>query len=564
MNFNEVEINIFFEFFFEFKFEVEVEKHIIMEQIGTLNWSIIIIYLLANLLLGFVLSKKVKTAEDFYVGRKTTPWWAIGISVLATYVSAMTFLGAPAWSYGSGLSVIAIHLNYPLVIIIVMAMFVPFFMQTGVVSIYEYQEKRFGKLSRAVISIIFLVTQLLSSAAVLVASAFVISYITGVDVLPSIIIVAIITLIYTSLGGITAVIWTDVLQSAIFLIGGIIVLFALLIDIPEPLSEVLSSLKEKGKINPIDTSINWTKDTTVWAGIIAMSVYHVTVYGANQMMMQRTLGAKNMGEAKKSLALMGFAAFFIYFMFIFIGVLFFHYYGGKTFDNNNNIMLEFAQEKAFPGFIGLIAAAVLAASMSSLSSALNSFSTISTEGFYQKYFRPNESPEHYLKVARLSTIFWAIMIIIPAFIFSDDTESVLKLLTKIGSYFVGAKLAMYGLGFYSKHTSERGLLVGVVVGFISLALVSQFTDIAWPWYAVIGAVVNIAVSIIASLLLDGRQAEWSAYSIPGQKARFKAEGLPEKENGWYVVPGKLDKVSYYLFGFFVVTLVFLLGFQFWI
>lgn len=529
-----------------------------MEQIGTLNWSIIIIYLLANLLLGFVLSKKVTTAEDFYIGRKTTPWWAIGISVLATYVSAMTFLGAPAWSYGSGLSVIAIHLNYPLVIILVMALFLPFFLQTGVVSIYEYQEKRFGKLSRGVISVIFLLTQLLSSAAVLVASAFVISYITGVEVLPSILIVTIITLIYTSLGGITAVIWTDVLQSAIFLIGGFIVLFALLGEMPESMSEIMTSLKTKGKINPLDTSLDWTKDTTVWAGVIAMTVYHVTVYGANQMMMQRTLGAKNMSDAKKSLALMGFAAFFIYFLFIFIGVLFYEYYDGKEFANNNNIILEFAQEKAFPGFIGLIAAAVLAASMSSLSSALNSFSTISTEGFYQKYFRPNETPEHYLKVARISTIFWAFLIVIPAFIFADDTESVLKLLTKVGSYFVGAKLAMYGLGFYSKHTTERGLLVGVVAGFLALFYVATSTEIAWPWYAVIGAVVNIVVSIGASISLDGFQKEWSNYSIPGLQAKFKAEGLPEKENGWYVVPGKLDRVSYILLGFFVVTILFLL------
>ena len=208
-------------------------------------------------------------------------------------------------------------------------------------------------------------------------------------------------------------------------------------------------------------------------------------------------------------------------------------------------MLQFAQENAFPGFIGLIAAAVLAASMSSLSSALNSFSTISTEGFYQKYFKPNETPEHYLKVARISTIFWALLIIIPAFIFSDDTESVLKLLTKIGSYFVGAKLAMYGLGFYSKHTSERGLLVGVVIGFIVLALVSQLTDISWPWYAVIGSVINLVVAIIASILIDGKQKEWSTYSIPGQKAKFKSEGKSEKENGWYLVPGKFDKITYY-------------------
>ena len=535
-----------------------------MDKIGILNWSIIIIYLFANLLLGFVLSKKVRTAKDFYIGQKTTPWWAIGISVLATYVSAMTFLGAPAWSYGSGLSVIAIHLNYPLVIVLVMTLFLPFFMETGVVSIYEYQEKRFGKTSRITISIIFLVTQLLSSAAILVASSFVIAYITSVSVLSSIIIVSFITLIYTLLGGITAVIWTDVLQSGIFLIGGVIVLVALILEIPEPMNEVFTLLKDKGKINPIDTSFDFTKDTTVWAGVFAMTIYHVTVYGANQMMMQRTLGAKNMGDAKKSLALMGFGAFFIYFIFIVIGVLFYYYYDGRSFDNNNYIMLEFAKENAFPGFIGLIAAAVLAASMSSLSSALNSFSTISTKGFYQKYYRPNETPEHYLKVARLSTVFWAILIIIPAFIFAGDTESVLKLLTKIGSYFVGAKLAMFGLGFYSKHTSERGLLVGVIIGFIVLGLVSQLTYISWPWYAVIGSGVNIMASIIASLLLDGKKKEWSQYSIPGQKAKFKLEAKQEKENGWYIIPGKLDNVSYYLLIFFVISIMLLVFIQIYI
>ncbi|MEM9932619.1 MAG: sodium/solute symporter [Bacteroidota bacterium] len=533
-----------------------------MGEIGALNWTIIIIYLLANLLLGFVLSKKVSTAEDFYIGRKTTPWWAIGISVLATYVSAMTFLGAPAWSYKEGLSVIAIHLNYPLVILLVMALFVPFFMQTGVVSIYEYQEKRFGAASRNVISIIFLLTQLLSSAAVLYGSALVIGYITGVNVIASIIIVSIITLIYTSLGGITAVIWTDVLQSFIFLIGGFIVLFVLLENMSEPLGDTLLSLREAGKINPIQWSTDLSTTTTIWAGVIAMTVYHVTVYGANQMMMQRTLGAKNMGDAKKSLALMGFAAFFIYFLFIFIGVLFYQYYDGRVFDNDNTIMLEFAEKEGFSGFIGVIAAAVLAASMSSLSSALNSFSTISTEGFYQKYIKPAETPEHYLKVARVSTIFWAALIIIPAIAFSSSTGSILELLTKVGSYFVGAKLSMYGLGFYSKHTTERGLLIGVLAGFAALAFVAGFTTVAWPWYAIIGATVNIVVSILASILLDGRQQHWSAYSIPGQQEKFRLQGLAEKENGWFVIPGKLDRVSYMLLVFFALTFVFLLGFQY--
>ncbi len=532
-----------------------------MGKLSILNWIIIICYLILNLVLGFVLSKKVKTAKDFYLGKKNTPWWAIGISVLATYVSAMTFLGAPAWSYKSGLSVIAIHLNYPLVIVIVMALFVPFFMQTGVVSIYEYQEKRFGKTSRTTISIIFLITQLLSSAAVLYGSALVIGYIIGVDIITSIIVVSIITLIYTSLGGITAVIWTDVLQSAIFLIAGIIMFFALINELPDSLSDTLEILKTKGKINPINVSTDLSEVTTIWGGIIAMTIYHITVYGANQMMMQRTLGAKNMGDAKKSLAFMGFSAFFIYFLFIFIGVLFYQYYNGREFDNDNTIMLEFAENQGFPGLIGIIAAAVLSASMSSLSSALNSFSTISTEGFYKKYFKPNKSPEHYLLVARMSTVFWTILIIIPAIYFTESKGSILELLTKVASYMVGAKLSMYGLGFYSKHTTERGLLIGVAAGFVALIITNYYTNIAWTWYAVIGSLVNIIVSISASLLLDGKQKEWSLYTIKGQKEKFKQSNKPAKENGWYIIPSKLDSVSYYLLAFFVLTLIFLLLIQ---
>ena len=137
-----------------------------MTEFGALNWGILVVYILGNLLLGFVLGKKVHTADDYYLGNRSTPWWAIGISVVATYVSALSFLGGPAWSYSEGLSVIAIHLNYPIVIFLVITYFLPFFYNSGVASIYDYQEQRFGKTSRAVISIIFLVTQALTSAAV--------------------------------------------------------------------------------------------------------------------------------------------------------------------------------------------------------------------------------------------------------------------------------------------------------------------------------------------------------------------------------------------------------------
>jgi len=532
-----------------------------MSDFGTLNWSILIVYVLLNLLLGWVLSKRVSTAEDFYLGRRTTPWWAIGISVIATYVSALSFLGGPAWSYSESLAVIAIHLNYPIVVFVVITVFLPFFFNSGVASIYDYMERRFGPTSRIVISSIFLISQALTSAAILYATSLVIEFITGVDVKTAIVIVTVIALIYTMMGGITAVIWTDVIQAGVLFVGAFIILFALLDSMPAPIAEILADLKAQGKTNPLDLSFDLSLEATVWSGVIAMSLFHITVYGANQMMVQRTLAAKSIGDAKKSFMLMGFVAFPIYFLFFILGILFYAYYGGREFENGNTIILIFAAEYGMPGLMGIIAAAVLAASMSSLDSSFNSLATISTIDFYQKYFNKNGSPEHYLTVSRGFTVFWALVIIVPAIMYSESEGSVLQTLSKIGSYFVGAKLSMYGLGFFSKQTTEKGLLVGVAVGFVLVWYLATKTDIAWPWYCLFGGGVNIVVSLLASRIIDGVQTEWSEYSIKGQQRKFKEEGLPEKEDGWYLVPGKVDKVSYLLLVFFAMTILFLFLFE---
>jgi len=518
-----------------------------LSNFGTLNWSILFVYVIGNLYLGYVLGKKIDSAEDFFLGRRTTPWWAIGISVIATYVSALSFLGAPAWSYASGLSVIAIHLNYPIVIFFVITLFLPFFWNSGVASIYEYQERRFGPTSRSVISAIFLVSQGLTSAAILYATSLVLEFITGIDVVHAIVIVT--------------VIWTDVIQAGVLLVGAMMIVYALVDQLPMPLAETLSSLKVAGKTNPLNFSFDLTAEATIWSGVIAMTLYHVTVYGANQMMVQRTLAAKNIGDAKKSYLLMGFAAFFIYFLFFILGILLYSYYGGIEFDNGNTIILQFAADYGLPGFMGVIAAAVLAASMSSLDSSFNSMATIATIDFYQKYFKKDESPEHYLKVSRLFTVMFAVLIIIPAIMYAQSEGSILQTLSKIGAYFVGANLSMHALGFFSKHTTERGLLVGVVAGFVMVWYVATQTDIAWPWFCLIGATVNIVVSISASLIMDGRQATYSPYTVKGQIAKFRAEGRAEQDRGWYLVPGKVDKISYLLLAFFAGTVLFLFLFE---
>jgi SSS family solute:Na+ symporter len=513
--------------------------------------------------LGYVLSKKISSSDDFFLGQKTTPWWAIGISVIATYVSALTFLGAPAWAYQDGMSAIAIHLNYPLVIIVVISLFFPFFYNAGVASIYEYQEKRFGKKARALVSTIWMISQTMGSAAVLYATSLVLSFILGVDVITAIFIVSIIALIYTMLGGITAVIWTDVIQSAILFIGAGIIMYALITEMPTSFSETLSTLKAAGKLDPLDYSFDFNTTTTVWSGIIAMTIYHVTVYGTNQMMVQRTLAAKNIGDAKKSYLLMGFVAFFIYLFFIIMGVLFYSYYDGREFENSNTIILSFAADYGMPGLMGIIAAAVMAASMSSLDSALNSLSTITTLDVYKKYFAKDKDDSHYLGMTRIFTLLWALIIIVPAIMYHLHAEgSILEILSKVGSFFVGAQLGMFALGFFSKHTTERGLLIGTAISFAAVSYVAIATELAWPWYAGIGLSVSVVASIISSLILDGFQEQYSKYTIKGQLTDFAENNKPEKENGWYLVPGKIDAINYVLFGFFVLSIGSLVLFEY--
>ncbi len=528
-----------------------------MAEFGLLNWSIVIAYLAGTLVLGAILSRRVHTAQDYYLGDRSTPWWAIGVSVVATYVGALTFLGGPAWAYEDGLSVILIHVNYPLAIFVVVSVFLPFFYNSGVASIFDYLEHRFGRLTRSMMAAVFLFGNIAYSGIMLYTTALVIQFITGIDAIPAILVVATVALVYTTLGGIAAVIWTDVAQTVILLAGAFIVLLLLLAAMPDGLTPALAQLDAAGKLDPFNASRNPETVATIWTGVVAMSIYHVVVYGVNQMMVQRTLTARTLGDAKKSYMLMAYVAFLIFFLFFLIGVLLYQYFGGKEFENGNMILLEFVAQMQVPGLMGIIAAAAVAAAMSSLDSSLNSMATVTTVDFYQQYWKRDGSPEHYLRASRLFTVAWGVLIVIPAILFLDSTGSVLETLSKVGSFLVGAKLAAYVLGFYSRHTSERGLMVGIVAGFLALWWLESNTDTAWPWYAAIGGLVSIPVAWTASLLIDGRQESFHPYTVRGQQALFRAQGRDEMEQGWYVIPGKIDRASYLLLLYFAFCLLFL-------
>lgn len=534
-----------------------------MQVFTALDWSIVGAYMLGTLVLGAALSRKVHTAEHYFLGDRTTPWWAIGTSVVATYIGALTFLGGPAWSYADGFSVIFIHVNYPIAVFIVVSLFLPFFYNSGVASIFDYLERRFGRNTRSLMSGVFLFGNIAYSGIMLYTTALVLQFVTGIDVVAAILIVAVVALAYTVLGGISAVMWTDVIQTLILLLGAALVLYLLINELPGGALPALVELDAAGKVNPFDASLDPAIASTIWSGVIAMSIYHVVVYGVNQMMVQRTLTASSIGDAKKAYIFMGYVAFLVFFLFFLIGILMYQYFGGRAFENGNTLILEFAAQVQFPGLMGILTAAVVAASMSSLDSSLNSMATVTTVDFYQPYLRPDASEEHYLKASRWFTLMWGVLIVGPAILFMGSGSSVLEILSKVGSFLVGAKLASYMLGFYSKHTTERGLMVGIFAGFLCLWYVEAYLDIAWPWYCPIGGAVSVVIAWLASLLLDGRQDAYHPYTLRGQADHFQATGKAEKVDGWYVLPGKIDRASYGLLVYFLGCLL-MLGAFLWV
>ena len=529
----------------------------------SLDWLIIAAVVLGTLVYGvFFASEKVKSDTEFYLGHRTTPWWMIGLSVAATYFSAIGFLGGVAWGYAGGLAVVLISINYPLVIVAVNSIFMPFFFNSGCASIFEYQEKRFGPVARTTVATIFVFQQLIYSGAVVFAAASVCEFMTGLSMFYSVLTMTVVVFAYTVLGGTVAVIKTDTVQYFI-MFGGTAVILATLLHFVSSVGPagvggghaVIEFLQAHQKTDIMRSTFSPSVVETVWTGIFAMGVYHTQVYGLNQMVVQRALAAKTLGDAKKAYLLVGYTVGACAALFPVIGVLIYVYYGGAHFDKPNNIVLHYAQDIKIPGLVGVTTAAVLAAGMSSMSSSVNSLAAISTIDFYQRHFVKGRSADHYLSVSRISTGVWALLMAIPSYFYLKTTGSVLETLSSVGSYLVGAKLSMYFLGFYSMHTSERGMLVGVVLGVAALILLKTYTTIAWPWFALLGVVLTMPMCWLASILLDGFKSEYSQFTIRGQIEDCQRRNLPLKQDGWYVVPGKIDPASYGLLAFFALTVL---------
>lgn len=541
-----------------------------MGNFGLINWLVLAVYMVAMLVLGTQVGKSNSSTESYFLGSRKIPWWAIGLSVMATQCSAVSFIGMPGWGYTSGLQRVTLNFQFPIVMVILMTTFVPFFYNTKVVSVYEYLEKRFGSKSRILMAFIFLLSRGLQSAVVMFGPALALSLILGVDTKIAILIMGIVAIAYTVFGGIAAVIWTDVVQMFVIWLGVILAIVIPIVTTKGGLGTIISNAAANHLFQGLDFSLGLSNPYSFWGGLLGSGFLYLTYMGTDQSQVQRVLTAKSIRETKLSLSLAGFVVPIQTIAFLFAGICLFTIYGGKTFENSDYVMLVFITKTLPTGVAGLVVAGVFAAGMSSLDSALNSLAAVSVNDFYKKW-KPEATDEQCLKMSRYMTLFWGVFATVFA-LFLGGLGNMLEIINTIGPLFYPCMLSAFTLAVFCRKGNEKGCIAAIITGLVVDIYMFRCTNIGSLWWNFIGFLIAFAVGYLVSVLtaqketkaavkddFDYETATGADLTIGNVVKLAVAGKIQEKdEDGYYVIPGKLDKVGYALIAFFIIQCIVLM------
>ena len=467
----------------------------------TTDYIIITIYLLGMILLSVFVGRGQKSKEDYYVGGRKLPWWAIGISTMATQTSAVSFISIPAFvaiKQNGGLTWLQYELGVPIAIIFVICLFIPYFRKLKLISIYEYLELRYNRQVRLLVSFVFLISRGFATGIGVYAIAIVLSTCMGLNLRLTILMIGVITIVYDTIGGIKAVVYSDVIQT-IVLFGGIFLCIYYCIEEVGSLQEVLSNFP-KQRMNPLDFSSGFNKssDLPLWAFLCGGIFLYVSYYGTDQSQVQRELSAGSVQETKKSLVFNGIARFPLTLMYVMFGIALYSFL--VEVPELKNQITEQEPDYLVPYFIlhlpagirGLLFASLLAAAMSSLDSALNSLSAITMQDFVLKNTKKKLNE---LKVSRWVTICWGIVITTCAFFAGDIAETVIESINKVGSASYGPILAAFTMGIISKRNYRYFIYYGIVAGVLfNVVLWVYFPQVFWMWWNLFGFLVTVAIT----------------------------------------------------------------------
>ncbi|MCI4642283.1 MAG: sodium/solute symporter [Flavobacteriaceae bacterium] len=471
---------------------------------GITNYSVLILYLLISIFIGVYFSRKQKSTDDYFSGSGRIPWWAAGLSIFGTLLSAITFMAIPAKTFISDWSFFFLNITAILITPAIAFIFIPFFNKLRIKTAYQYLEERFNYTARAFGSLSFILFQLGRISIVLLLPSLAISIVSGISVEVSILIMGILCIFYTTFGGIEAVIWTDVLQVIVLLGGSILAVIWIIFHTETSFGDMISYASERNKFNIINMELNFT-DSTFWVVFIGGLASALVAQGTDQTIVQRFLTSSSVKDSQKTLytnAVLTLPATIIFFG---LGTLLYVFYTenpdalNPSISSNDSIFPWYIVNELPIGVSGLLIAGIFSAAMSSISSSLNSVSTAYCNDFHL-HFRPKIADMKLLRIARLATMITGVIgVLLALWMAESNIKSLWDQFYRFLGLFTGGLGGMFLLGMLTKKANSKGTLLGLLVSALFIWYISFFTQISFLMYSFFGVTSCFMFGYIFSL-----------------------------------------------------------------
>src|ERR1700758_952206 len=443
-------------------------------RIHRVDLVIVVVYLMGVTALGVYFRRGQQDVRDYFLGGRSTPWWALAFSIVATETSTLTIIGTPAISYATNLTFIQLVFGYLVGRILIVLLFLPGYFRGEIFTAYALIEKRFGTRMRAVAATTFLLTRAIAEGVRISAIALVISVVLGTSEQLAVVIVIALTILYTFEGGMKAVIWTDVAQLLLYLTGSAVTLGFLLHSIPGGWNEVRQVAAASGnKLQFLDFSIHLATKYTFWSGVIGGAFLTMASHGTDQTIVQRLLAARNENDSRKALLASGGVILVQFALFLLVGVLLYVFSQHTPLltagERADRILPLFLVREMPPGLAGLLLASIIAVAMSNASGSLNSLAASSILDFSRLWGKSLDSTT-FLKLSRRMTLAWGLVLMAFGLV---KWGPLLEAGLTVVSLPFGSLLGLFLLGTLDRGASARGALAGMIAGLATILCIFQ-------------------------------------------------------------------------------------------